>query len=593
MASDEGKKRIAIIAVSSVFLIAVVAAVTFGINNHHDGDSNDPSNGKKKSQVSDSMKAIKDLCAPTDYKKTCEENLRKEAVEGTTDTNQLIQAALKATRKFVENAAKNSVVLQVLEKDNMTHQALGVCKKLMNFSINELEKSLHSIGKFEISKASKILADLNIWLSATIANENTCLEGFKNSNNNAGERMKKALKNAVEMTKNGLVIVSELSTMVSDLQVVDGTRRRLLSKKHLPILGHFSGEMYPSEWFEGPQFRRLLKVGHRGHKLKPNVIVAKDGSGKYTTIKEAFRDIPFNNTKPFVIYVKEGIYEEHIIIDFGMVHVALIGDGAEKTRIRGRLSNADHINTFNTATMSIYADHFFAKNIGFENTAGAIGYQAVALLVMSDFSVFYNCTMDGYQDTLYVHTKRQFYRNCNISGTIDFVFGDAAAVFQNCNFLLRKPLDNQQNIIVAHNRGDERQATGIIIQNSTIEAHVEYAPFKAKYPSYLARPWAAYARTIIMESFIDDSIVAEGWTKWDGNFGLDTCFFAEFNNHGPGANTFGRVNWKGIKTITSNEALEFSPSRFILGDTWVKRINVPYFSGLFEEKVNTTMKTMP
>ena len=231
---------------------------------------------------------------------------------------------------------------------------------------------------------------------------------------------------------------------------------------------------------------------------------------------------------------------------------------------------------------AVNGDNFFAKNIGFENSAGAAKFQAVALLVISDFSVFYNCSMDGYQDTLYVHSKRQFYRDCTVTGTIDFVFGDAAAVFQNCTFLVRKPLDGQQAIVTAQGRTDVRQPTAIVIQNSTFTAAPELVPFKNKYPTYLGRPWGNFSRTIIMESYLDDLIKPEGWTIWDGPWGLNTCFYSEFNNHGPGSNKTGRVTWRGIKKIKQAAALGFTPGKFIDGDSWIKPRRVPYNAGFFK-----------
>ncbi|KAL9322468.1 hypothetical protein ACSQ67_010521 [Phaseolus vulgaris] len=193
------------------------------------------------------------------------------------------------------------------------------------------------------------------------------------------------------------------------------------------------------------------------------------------------KQVPEKNKRPFVIYIKEGIYQEYVQVTKDMTHVVFIGDGGKKTRITGNKNFIDGINTYKTSTIG---DYFVAINMGFENFVGPQKHRAVALRVQADKSIFYNCSMDGYQDTLYVHTMRQFYRDRTISGTIDFVFGNALAVFQNCTFVVRKPLKNQQCIVIAQ--------------------------------AYLARPWKNYSRTIIMDTYIDDLIHADGYLPWQG-----------------------------------------------------------------------------
>ncbi|CAJ1968600.1 unnamed protein product [Sphenostylis stenocarpa] len=100
---------------------------------------------------------------------------------------------------------------------------------------------------------------------------------------------------------------------------------------------------------------------------------------------------------------------------------------------------------------------------GVRNTAGPDGHQAWAARVQADRAVFANCRFEGYQDTLYVQAHGQFYRSCIVSGTIDFIFGDAAVVFQNRIMVVRKPNDNQQNMVTAQGREDKQQATGIVL----------------------------------------------------------------------------------------------------------------------------------
>jgi pectinesterase len=111
---------------------------------------------------------------------------------------------------------------------------------------------------------------------------------------------------------------------------------------------------------------------------------------------------------------------------------------------------------------AVAGDRFIAVDVTFRNTAGPEKHQAVALRNNADLSTFYRCSFEGYQDTLYVHSLRQFYRECEIHGTVDFIFGNAAAVFQSCNLFARKPMANQKNAFTAQGRSDPNQNTGIV-----------------------------------------------------------------------------------------------------------------------------------
>jgi len=190
--------------------------------------------------------------------------------------------------------------------------------------------------------------------------------------------------------------------------------------------------------------------------------------------------------------------------------------------------------------------------------------------------------MDGYQDTLYAHTMRQFYRDCVISGTIDFVFGDSIAVLQNCTFVVRKPLENQQCIVTAQGRKEKNQPSGLIIQGGSIVADPKYYPVRLKNKAYLARPWKDFSRTIFLDTYIGDLITPEGYMPWQtpaGITGTDTCYYGEYNNRGPGSDVKQRVKWRGVKTITSEGAASFMPIRFFHGDDWIRVTRVPYFPG--------------
>lgn len=224
---------------------------------------------------------------------------------------------------------------------------------------------------------------------------------------------------------------------------------------------------------------------------------------------------------------------------------------------------------------------FIAKGITFENFAGPSKHQAVAFRSNSDFSAFYQCSFIGYQDTLYVHSLRQFYRECDVYGTVDFIFGNAAVVFQNCNLYARKPNSNQRNIFTAQGREDPNQNTGISILNCKVEAASDLIPVLPSFRTYLGRPWKLYSRTVFLKSFIGQLVEPVGWLEWSGTFALDTLYYGEYLNRGPGSNTTGRVTWPGYRVITnSTEASQFTVEAFIQGSEWLNSTEIPFFSGL-------------
>ncbi|KAL2936403.1 putative pectinesterase/pectinesterase inhibitor 32 [Bienertia sinuspersici] len=226
----------------------------------------------------------------------------------------------------------------------------------------------------------------------------------------------------------------------------------------------------------------------------------------------------------------------------------------------------------------------------FQNTAGPEKHQAVAFRSDSDLSALYRCAFRGYQDTLYAHSNRQFFRECTITGTVDFMFGDGVAVFQSCQIQARQGLPNQKNTITAQGRKDPGENTGFSIQfcnitgdsslTTNITTNTSSNTSSATY-TYLGRPWKAYSRTIIMESYISDVIRPEGWLEWNGNVSLDTLYYAEYMNNGPGASLGSRVKWAGYHVLNSSaQALNYTVAQFIKGSMWLPTTGVRFASGL-------------
>lgn len=221
----------------------------------------------------------------------------------------------------------------------------------------------------------------------------------------------------------------------------------------------------------------------------------------------------------------------------------------------------------------------------FENTAGPDGHQAVALRNQGDTSAFVGCHILGYQDTLYVQTNRQFYRNCVISGTIDFIFGTSATLIQHSVIIVRKPNDNQFNTVTADGTAEKNMATGIVIQDCEIVPEQALYPVRFQIKSYLGRPWKAYSKTVVMESTIGDFLHPDGWFPWTGSNFENTLYYAEYANTGPGANVQGRIKWKGYHGVISKaEATQFTAAEFLKagpksGTDWLKALHVPHYLG--------------
>ncbi|WOG91397.1 hypothetical protein DCAR_0310646 [Daucus carota subsp. sativus] len=420
------------------------------------------------------------------------------------------------------------------------------CLKLYQDTVYQLNQTLSNKFGTEFDKQT--------WLSSALTNFETCRAGFIELGVS-----KFSLLPVLTSNNN----VSELIRNTLALKNNDTTSEKKTYKDGLPT------------WVS-PSDRKLLQSSTPA----VNLVVAQDGSGNYKTIKAALdAAAKRSGTSRFVIRIKSGTYKENLEIGNKMKNIMLLGDSMRTTIITGSRSvgggSTYHLQLCNSVT----GEGFIARGITFRNTAGPQNHQAVALRSGSDLSVFYRCGFDGYQDTLYVHSQRQFYKECYIYGTVDFIFGNAAVVFQNCMIYARKPMDKQKNMVTAQGRDDPNQNTGIVIHNSRIMASADLKPVLSSFKTFLGRPWKKYSRTVYIKNYMETLVDPAGWFEWDGNFALDTLYYGEYQNSGPGSSTSGRVKWGGYRVITSQtEASKFSVANFIAGKSWLPATNVPFTS---------------
>ncbi|KAK8565499.1 hypothetical protein V6N13_020601 [Hibiscus sabdariffa] len=478
---------------------------------------------------------------------------------------ELIQATLNQTMYEVRLSSSNctSIEKKLKSYNALEEAAIKDCRELFDDTLEELRVALADLAPKKLA-VSKNYHDLQTFLSAAITNQYTCLDGFSRSKGNVRNIIKKGLHNISHHVSNSLVMLNK----------VPGVNKS--KSGAFPQHGRLKNG-FPS-WLSRRD-RRLVEASV--NETKFDLVVAKDGTGNFTTITEAVAAAPNNSDTRFVIHIKAGTYFENVEVVRKKKMLMFVGDGIGKTVVKASRNVVDGSTTFRSATVAVVGERFIAKGITFENSAGPSKHQAVALRSGSDLSAFYKCSFVAYQDTLYVHSLRQFYRECDVYGTVDFIFGDAAAVFQSCNLYARKPNPNQKNIFTAQGREDPNQNTGISILNCKIAAAADLIPVKSSFKTYLGRPWKEYSRTVIARSYIDNSVDPAGWLEWNETFALSTLYYGEYLNRGPGSNTSARVSWPGYRVINSStEAFQFTVEPFIQGSEWLNSTAIPFALGL-------------
>jgi pectinesterase len=285
--------------------------------------------------------------------------------------------------------------------------------------------------------------------------------------------------------------------------------------------------------------------------------VAQDGSGDYKTIQEAVNAVRDLSQEQVTIYIRKGIYHEKLVIPSWKTKISLVGDSNATTIITNKdFSGKEYpggrdafgrskYSTYTSFTVLVQGDDFTAENLTIENTSGRVG-QAVALHVEADRCIFRNCRLLGNQDTLYAATgdSRQYYKDCFIEGTTDFIFGEATAVFQDCTI---RSLTNSFVTAAATTPG---QRFGYVFLGCKLIADT------GKTKCYLGRPWRPDARVVFINSVLGGHILPAGWDNWNKAENEKTVFYAEYNNAGPGAASGKRVGWS--RQLTAKEARAYT-----------------------------------
>lgn len=293
--------------------------------------------------------------------------------------------------------------------------------------------------------------------------------------------------------------------------------------------------------------------------------VAADGAGDYRTIQEAVYAARDLSQVKVTIFIKKGIYHEKLVIPSWKTNIALVGESRDSTIIsyddfagkrlktRDEFLHTDSIRTYTSYTVLVEGNDCSISNLTIRNTAGRVG-QAVALHVEGDRFAARNCTLLGNQDTVYAATEnsRQYYSDCYIEGTTDFLFGEATVVFNRC---IIKSLTNSFITAASTRPGHD---FGFVFFDCKLIADTSVKKV------YLGRPWRPYSKVVYINTEMGSHITKAGWDNWNNPSNEKTVLYAEYHSTGEGANTTDRVKWS--RQLTKKELKKYTLANIFDGD---------------------------
>jgi len=309
-------------------------------------------------------------------------------------------------------------------------------------------------------------------------------------------------------------------------------------------------------------------------RVSPDVKTGTEGTTEFPAIQMAMDHHPWPGKRAdgtsgrVYIEIAPGVYHERVIVTQNHPNITLVGTGKTPSDvvITDSLNAKQAGGTFFTETVEINGAGFEADNITFENTAGNTG-QAVAAAVRSDKAVFKHCRFLGHQDTLFADYGRQYYVDSYIEGGVDFIFGNAAAVFDHSEIHSNGP-----GYLTAQSRTAPNQHTGYVIIDSKVtsgiaQAQTESGDHARRDTISLGRPWRPYSRVVYINTELPADVIPQGWNAWGRSSETPQAYYAEFKSTGPGANPTTRAPWS--HQLTAQQAAQYKPRVFLAGnDHW-------------------------
>lgn len=320
------------------------------------------------------------------------------------------------------------------------------------------------------------------------------------------------------------------------------------------IQGNFSTSRAWSHPWQGP-------IGTR------QIVVDQSGHGDFLTVQAAVDSVMEDNREIVIINILAGYYVEKVIVPATKPYITFQGAGKEFTIIEwhNRASDLDptgqQLRTYHSASVTVLANNFSARNISFKNTApapmpGMEGWQAVAFRISGDKAYFLGCGFYGAQDTLCDDEGRHYFKECYIEGSIDFIFGNGRSMYKHCEI---HSIAKEFGSIAAQDRRQPDEKTGFAFVQCRVTG---------TGPIYIGRAMGQYSRIVYAFTYFDDIVAREGWDDWDQATKDRTVFFGVYKCYGPGAAAAGGVSW--VHELTPEEARPFLVKSYVNGRHWIQ-----------------------
>ncbi len=339
-----------------------------------------------------------------------------------------------------------------------------------------------------------------------------------------------------------------------------------------------SGYLYDIETVPGQEVTVTLSPANPG--IAADIVVARDGSGDFTTLQAAINAAPECSSQRFVIYVKDGVYdEEKLIIPEGKTNISFVGESREGAIISYHMHDGNSPLTGNklpadawekwsgnpmlvrtSATLTVLGEGCSFENLTIRNTAGPVG-QALAVTVCADRTTFRNCILSSYQDTIYLWTsgKRSYFENCLVIGRTDYIYGGAIAFFESCE------IRSWGGGWITAPSTPKEQAYGFVFNRCRF-TYSDGSPRDGDDGRSIAigRPWHNYPKVAILNSEYCDEMDPLGWpTTWRMDYASISpdLHLYEYGNRGLRADMSTRAKWAGLRELSAEEAADYTADR--------------------------------